>query len=382
MTIGFAVAFPVATQAAGDEYLPAEPSMTITSDDYGTAIVEEVIREEPSEIGGFPTLQQIVRMRLLDGSYRGEQFDLKNGILREQEREKLLPGQRVVIERMVRSDGTVLHLNRGPYRLPSMGWIAVLFLTLSVVFGGLYGLTSVFGLVVSVSILFLFVIPRITDGSNPLLVSIIGSYFIACTSLYLAHGFNRRTSVALLSTAITLGLSAITAVMAVRFTHLFGMGSEESMYLATGQFSGIDLRGLLIGGFIIGALGVLDDVTTAQCAAVEEISKANPSLSEGDLWRAGMSVGREHIASLINTLALAYVGASLPLFLLFRSNDHLPTWLVLNGEFIAEEVVRTLVGSTALLLAVPISTWCAAKLLKNRTGHVLPSGDGHHHHHH
>ena len=148
------------------------------------------------------------------------------------------------------------------------------------------------------------------------------------------------------------------------------------MFIQTGELSAVNLRGLLLGGIIIGALGVLDDITTAQTAAIDEISKANPRLGFRELYRSGTSIGREHIASLINTLALAYAGASLPILLLFSINEEMPMWTILNSEFMAEEIVRTLVGSSALLLAVPISTYLAARAFAHgkhtraATGHV------------
>ena len=153
------------------------------------------------------------------------------------------------------------------------------------------------------------------------------------------------------------------------------------MYLQSGLTAGVNLRGLLLGGMIIGCLGVLDDITTAQTAAVDEIRKANPNLTSKQLLQSGLSVGREHIASLINTLALAYAGASLPLLLLFQTNETFPLWVTLNSEFLAEEIVRTLVGSTTLLLAVPISTWCAARFLSN-DGRPSIGGHCHGHSHH
>ena len=141
------------------------------------------------------------------------------------------------------------------------------------------------------------------------------------------------------------------------------------------DLSTIDLRGLLLAGIVIGVLGVLDDVTTAQTAAIKEIAHVTGRIGVKPLFKKGLSVGREHIVSLVNTLALAYAGASLPLLLLFSMNEGvIPVWLVLNGEMIAEEVVRTLVGSTVLVLAVPLSTLLAAwyyggnskwRLLKN-----------------
>ena len=142
---------------------------------------------------------------------------------------------------------------------------------------------------------------------------------------------------------------------------LFGMGTEESIFIQSGVLQEVNLRGLLLGGIIIGALGVLDDITTAQTAAIDELSKANHKLGFAELYKAGTSIGREHIASLINTLALAYVGASLPILLLVSLNEDMPWWVMVNSEFIAEEIVRTLVGSSTLLLAVPISTWLAAR---------------------
>lgn len=364
-----------------EQYVPAEKPIDIIADDYDTAVVIKIYSEVRDDFAGFDHITQKVRMRIDNGARRGEEFDMDNGILKGQEDARFHVGQRLVVERLAQSDGQVRHLVRDPYRIPAMLWLAAFFILLSLLFGGVRGITAVLGLGVSVLILLKYVVPAIASGKDPLFVSVTGSYAIAVTALYLAHGFNKRTSVALLSTCITLAFAAFAAVFSVHFAQLFGFGSEESMYLATGQ-GGINLQGLLIGGFIIGALGVLDDVTTAQSAAVDEISKANPLLTRMQLWRAGMSVGREHIASLINTLALAYVGASLPLFLLFHQNQDMPTWLVVNGEFIAEEIVRTLVGSLALLLAVPISTWCAAYFLRNTTGHVLSDGaHGHHHHH-
>jgi uncharacterized membrane protein len=138
----------------------------------------------------------------------------------------------------------------------------------------------------------------------------------------------------------------------------------------------VNLRGLLLGGIVIGALGVLDDITTTQTAAINEIKRANPRMTRAQLYRSGLSIGREHIASLVNTLALAYAGASLPLLLLFWSDANAPWWVILNSESLVEEIVRTLVGSMTLTLAVPISTWFACKLLK---GDGSPAAHAHIH---
>src|SRR3989344_12894 len=148
--------------------------------------------------------------------------------------------------------------------------------------------------------------------------------------------------------------------MTVTISKLFGFGSEEAYYLQLFQSNTIDLRGLLLGGIIIGVLGVLDDVTTAQTAAVFELKKANQAFGFKELYTRAMRIGREHISSLVNTLVLAYAGASFPLLLVFSMNKNIPLWATLNSELVSEEIIRALVGSTALVLAVPIATAIAA----------------------
>ncbi len=272
----------------------------------------------------------------------------------------LAAGDRVVIAQIFGTDG-VQYFVADRYRIPGLGWIAAIFFSLAIFFGRLKGLGSVLGLLFSVAILSQYLIPSLIAGANPLFTSLIAASAIAVVSLFLAHGFRRRTVVALFGTLLTLALSAGMAVLFVRTGYLFGFGSEDAYYLQQfGPLAGLDFRGLLLGGIIIGVLGVLDDTTTIQAAAVEELKLANPSLTFGQLYQRAMSVGREHITSLVNTLVLAYAGAGLPLFLLFSATPNQPGWVTFNSEFIAEEIVRTLTGSAALILAVPITTALAA----------------------
>lgn len=366
--LGLLVLFPF-TALAQDDY------SGVLTETFTRAKVMEIVSEEEDTVGGIPRTVQTVRLRITEGSNAGHEFLTENGILDSREDMRISEGEILVMRMLTFPDGSVRYFTAEKYRLPNIGWLVLLFLAFVFILGGWTGLSSMLGLAVSILVLVLFIVPQIASGGNPLLISLTGSFAIACTSLYLAHGFHRRTSVALLSTLLTLCIAAVLSVTFVYSAKLFGMGSEESMFLQLGT-NVVNLRGLLLGGIIIGCLGVLDDITTAQTAAVDEIRKANPSLSSVQLLKAGTSVGKEHIASLINTLALAYAGASLPLLLLFHTNDAYPFWVTLNGEFLAEEIVRTLVGSTTLLFAVPISTWCAVKFLKNDDGRSL---SGHHH---
>lgn len=356
----------------------AEPT-----EQFSTAVVVSIPSSVQDSSGGIPHEVQTVLLRILNGAEKGKEVTLENGVVDGREDMRLEVGEKVVLDKITDAAGQTEYLIKEAYRLPSLFWLTLVFIAVTIALGGITGITSLLGLAVSVLTLILFVIPRIVAGDNPMVICLIGAAIIACTSIYLAHGLNRRTSVALLSTLITLAIAAITAYIFVHASQLFGMGSEESLYLQTGMLQNVDLRGLLLGGIIIGCLGVLDDVTTAQCAAIDEISKANPSMTQLQLQRAGFSIGREHIASLINTLALAYAGASLPLLLLFKTQDTYPLWVTLNSEFLSEEIIRTLVGSLTLVCAVPVSTFLAAKLLRAAPNArpVVAQGFGHHHHH-
>ena len=360
---------PLSTFA--QEALPATSS-------YVRANVVSVSSERPSDVVGVARSTQDVELRILSGEDEGRIITMENSILNNRDDMRLQEGETIVVQRLVKSSGEVDFLMREKYRLPSLLILTLFFFVLGVLLGGRIGFTSILGLVTCIAILVFFVVPKIITGSNPLIISLIGSVLIACSSLYLAHGLNRRTTIALVSTIITLSLSTLLAMAFVHFGRLFGMGTEESVFLQIGVLEHVNLRGLLLGGIVIGALGVLDDITTGQTAAIDELSKANHKLGFRELYASGTSIGREHIAALINTLALAYVGASLPILLLFSINAEMPWWVIINSEFVAEEIVRTLVGSSTLLLAVPISTWIAAKSFAHGN-HTHAKGHSHVH---
>lgn len=292
----------------------------------------------------------------------------------------LVTGERVVIIKSYQIDGSVAYYIADSYRLPALLGLAALFAAAAVLFGGVRGFTSLLGLVATVIIILWYVIPRLADGSDPIQTCLYAALMITLISLYLAHGFNARTTVALIGTGVTLLASVWFAAAAVGWTRLFGHGSEDSFFLQGVGLGELDLRGLLLGGMIISVLGVLDDITTAQAAVVDELKRVNANLGFTELYARGLSVGREHIASLVNTLFLAYAGVSLPLFLLYRADHDMPLWYLTNSEMIAEEIVRTIVGSLCLVLAVPITTALAAAYFdRYRSVGQASAASGHHH---
>ncbi|MEU4346794.1 YibE/F family protein [Streptomyces sp. NPDC023838] len=249
---------------------------------------------------------------------------------------------------------SVTDVNR---RLP-MALLAGIFALAVVVVGRLRGVMALVALVVSFAVLTLFILPAILQGSNPLLVAVVGSSAIMLIALYMCHGLSARTSVAVLGTLVSLVLIGLLGSLFIGWASLTG-NTDDNTGLIHGLYPNIDMSGLLLAGVIIGSLGVLDDVTVTQTSAVWELHEANPTMGPRGLYRAGIRIGRDHIASVVNTLVLAYAGAALPLLLLF-SIAQSSVGTVANSELVAEEIVRTLVGSIGLVASVPVTTALAA----------------------
>ncbi len=316
--------------------------------------------ETEIDYGGVTAHLKTYQAEIVKGPAKGQPIELEqNDLFVSSTAIDVQAGDQVVVVQTIDLDEVATYTIIDAYRLPALIWAVIVFFLLAVIFGRLKGLTSIAGLALSAGVIVWFLVPRIVAGADPLLTSLLASLLIATVSLFVAHGFNKRTAIAYGGTIVTLIISALAAVLAVSVTHLFGMGSEESIFVLA-DLPNLSLKGLLLAGIMLGLLGVLDDITTAQSAVVEELKLANPTLTFTELYRRGLSVGREHIASLINTLFLAYAGASLPLFLLFYSNNNQALWMIFNNEMIAEEIVRTIVGSASLILAVPITTAFAA----------------------
>lgn len=292
-------------------------------------------------------------------------------------------GDRVRLERYepVEEGGeptyAVADFRRGPglVALTAMFGLAVL------AFGRLQGARALLGLAVTFAVIIGFVVPAVLAGRSPLLVALAGSVAIMLATLYLSHGFNRKTTAAAVGTAAALAVTVALGALFVEVASLTGMANEEAR-LASVQLGGVSLRGLLLAGIIIGALGVLDDVTMSQSSTVFALQRADPGASLRRLVAGALDVGRDHVTATVNTLVLAYAGASLPLLILFVTG---PAGVeeVLTGELVAVEVVRTLVGSLGLIAAVPLTTVLAAALVRGDPAAAGPGGQasGHEHGH-
>jgi uncharacterized membrane protein len=257
-------------------------------------------------------------------------------------------------------------------RSNSLWLVGAAFMLAVIAFGRWRGVTALVGLAVTFGLLLFFLIPAILEGRSPLLAAIVCAAAIMLAVLYLTHGFTLRTSIAVIGTLGSLSLTGLLAMTAINLTSLTGITDDSSLYLDLNY--SINTQGLLLASIIIGSLGVLDDVTVTQAATVRELARANPSYTFVQLYRGAARVGRAHIASVINTIILAYAGASLPLLLMF-SIGRQPLGEVVTSPVIAQEIVRSVAGTIGLIAAVPMTTALAALVSARRDSSDTPGLD-------
>ncbi|HEY5983029.1 MAG TPA: YibE/F family protein [Anaerolineales bacterium] len=330
-------------------------------------VVTAIVDEGRLEVDGRSQLYQVMRVRVLEGEFKDIPFDVDYGKRNMRfDEARFAPGDEVYLLINKLPDNTITAYYDDFVRTRPLLTLFAAFVLSILVLGRWKGLRSLVALAFSMLVIIGYIIPHILAGEGPVKVSLIGSTVLLGVTLYFTYGWNLKTHASVLSMFITLSIAGALALLFVGLTRLTGYGDESSMFLMQYSAVQIDPRGLLLGGMIIGSLGVLDDLVTSQSAAVVEIHDANPSLGFRRVFEKAMRVGRDHVAATVNTLVLAYTGASLPLLLMFTLARGSYGYL-LNSEFIAEEVVRTLVGSLGLMAAVPISTFLAAALIVHQS---------------
>jgi uncharacterized membrane protein len=358
------------TSKPSTEQGAASPSQAAASEEAAeeeetlTARVVEVLEEGTIDLGidGTSPYQRLL-MHIEGGSLAGQEVVVQHGTFTTITQERLLrPGDRVLLERVTGPYGDRYYIS-DVVRTGPLLWIAALFMGLVVLVGRGKGLRSLGGTLLSLLVIFAFVVPQILSGRDPVAVSVTGAIVVLAISTYLIYGWTPKAHAAVLGIVLTLILTGVLAWLFVGWTRLTGLGAEESIYLVMELGPGASLRGLVLGGIIIGSLGVLDDICVGQASAVFELSEVNRELEWLELFHHSLNIGRDHISATVNTLVLAYVGASLPLMLIFAIYQE-PVLQRINREPIAEEIVRTLAGSIGLVLAVPITSLIASLLAR------------------
>lgn len=330
---------------------------------------KSVILEEFSD-AGIETLNQSISVEIIDGPEQGKQVELENDYI------KLGKGDTFFIEKGELDGNEIYNVKERDRQIPIL-LLLLIFATTIIIFSGKQGLRSLLSLTGSFLVIAYVLLPLLMKGYSPILVSIVVATIILFFAIYFTHGFNRESSVAFSGTIIAVVLTGLLAVFSVWIMNLTGFETEEAMFLQMGNAIKLNFQGLLLGGILIGVLGILDDIAVTQSAVVSEIYQSASHLKPKEVYKKAMRVGREHVSALVNTLVLAYAGASLPLLLLF-SNSEYSGGLIISLEIFSTEIVRTMVGSIGLVLTVPITTLIAVHFLKGYKG---KSALGHHHTH-
>ncbi|MBI5943151.1 MAG: YibE/F family protein [Chloroflexi bacterium] len=365
--------------------LPGDGFSTFGSDTV-RAEVTQIIEEGEVDMGGRIQTYQIARVNILEGDYAGIIMEIDYGKRQVRSDDYLLaPGDRIVVS-ISKTPENVINAYFVDYvRTTPILWLTGIFAVSIILISRWKGVRALLSTMFSLYIIIGYIIPHILTGEDPLTVSIIGSIILLGVTLYLTYGWTLKTHAAVISMILILLLTGALSALFVTFAKLNGTGDENVMFLMQMMQTPINLRGLLLGGMIIGALGVLDDLVTTQASAVFELHHANANFKFRDLYNSAMRIGQDHVAATVNTLVLAYAGASLPMLLMF-SLAHGDYGYLVNFSFIAEEIVRTLVGSLGLIAAVPLTTTIAiflatrAESLGKWEQFLGPEGSGGHSH--
>ena len=334
------------------------------------AKVIEIIEEKTTQrADGSKITQQNILLKGLEGEWQNKDYQYF-GIsdISDPSVNTYKVGDKVMVSEIKNVDGSLDYYIVDLVRTGYLFWLALIFISVVLIIGKKKGAKSLIGLVLSFVVIIKFILPKIISGSSPLVVGVLGALAILAIIIYLTDGWSRKSHVAVASVFCTLVITFVLSWVFTRLTRLTGLAEEEAIFLLGSNNVMVDFRGLLLTGILIGTVGVLDDVIVGQVETVRQIKKANPNLSNREVYKSAYEVGSSHLGAIVNTLFLTYTGASLPLLILFYLN---PTGSIsfsqfINNELIATEVVRTLVGSIGIALAMPISTSLAAVWMKEK----------------
>jgi uncharacterized membrane protein len=383
--LGLLGAWPLQIQAQDEEsYDPglAGEMQGPVNTSYETARINEVEEKERTATENdflmFPELEtdtiteQYLTVEVLSGAHRGETTTLVNSVTSNPLDFELKKGNKIVVYLEEFGDNTWQISVQDYYRLSSLIWFVVIFLLLLIVLGGGQGLRTVLSLVITIVLIFKLFIPQALNGGSPLGLAILISVLATIISLILISGWRRKTAAAISGTVGGVLIAGVLALIFGGFARLTGLGSEDSRILFS-NLTDLNVKGLLLAGIIIGALGAVMDVSVSIASSIAELKKNHPEITLGRLIKSGLAIGRDIMGTMSNTLILAYVGASLPLLLLFASYQE--SFLkIMNFEFIAEEIVRAMAGSLGLIAAIPLTVLIASYLEDKSRKKLNPKG--------
>jgi uncharacterized membrane protein len=374
------------------EKKPDASSETNYTSAYGSDTVRAkvllITEEGTTNLGIVEQEYQVFDVEILEGKFKGEITSVDYGLRQiTSSSVEIHPQEIILVTVGQRPDtGEVRAFFTDFVRSKSILYLFIVFVFFSVLISGWKGIRSLIAILFSLGVIVFFILPQILSGRDPVFVSIIGAFVFLSISQYLVYGWNLKTHSAVVGILVSLIITGSISAFFINFTRLTGFGDENALFLVQMTSQNINMRGLLLAGMIIGALGVLDDLVISQASAVFELHATNQELGFKTLYHRAMNIGKDHVAATVNTLVLAYAGASLPMLLLFSISNQDPAMLI-NISYIAEEIVRTLVGSIGLIASIPITTGLAAIVATKHDKYPWLNkyfgpdnqGQGHHH---
>ena len=344
--------------------LAQEGSLVQDKTEVVKAEVVEVLSQTEGNIPGtdVENVSQTISVKILEGGQNGKIVTFENDYILLEKGDKFF-----LFHSIDGLDGREMYSVRDVDRRYVIMFFVALFIAVVLFFSGKQGVRSLIGLAGSFLVILYVLIPSILKGYPPMLTSVVVATIILFFAIYFTHGFNRVSTVAFSGTVLAVILTGILAYIGVTLARLTGFATEEAFYLNVNTKGALDFTGLLLGGIMIGVLGVLDDIAVTQAAVVRELYNSAAHLTPTEVYKKAIGVGKEHVGALVNTLALAYTGASLPLLLFFSTTDSSVSNII-NQEIFATEIIRTVVGSIGLILTVPITTFLAVYFLKDYKG--------------
>jgi uncharacterized membrane protein len=321
--------------------------------------IKEIIDQKTKDNGGYEFVYQRVKCFITQGSQKGETVEIEVETPIETQERTYKVGDRVQISYYENAAGQDIYQITDYVRQGGLIILFIMFAFLAILIASKNGLYSLISMVLTFIIIVKVFLPLILNGTNPVLLTIGLSFLIIPLTFYLSHGFKKETTVAILGTSISLIVTGMLAQLFIKLTYLQGFSSEDAFFLQNLGKGSFNMQGILLAGIIVGLIGILDDISISQASLIYQLALENPNLTIQELFKKSMKLGKNHIASMVNTLILVYAGSSLPLLLLFAQGDN-KFWDIVNNELIATEIVHTLIGSIGLILTVPITTLLAS----------------------
>ncbi len=343
-------------------------------DESYTAVVEQVVQSSTRDVAntGVSQKNQTLNVKLTSGDKSGTSITITDDVFESK------VGDKIYVRYIKSTDGTEYYSIVEPNRVGVLIGLALLFILVIILFGGKHGILAIIALIMSFGSIFLVLFPLLLKGADPIVSSLIIAVVSLSFVMFLSHGINRVTFSAYLGCLFAISVTVFLAKYAVVLAKLSGFSDESSVYLNLATSGTLNFQSLLIAAIIIGVIGVVDDVAITQAQVVAQLFDSNPNLSKLEVYKRAMKVGRDHSSALINTLVLAYAGASLPLLLLLYTSTT-PLLQLINMESVSVEIIRTIVGSIGLVILVPCATLIAVFLIKKED--IVHAHKGHSHTH-